>query len=382
MLRIALLSSNADKIKEIEYLLQDSEIFKLIHSGSPDIASGIVGRIRSYDPELILVDLQDWPLVGRWSKELPRQARRGVIIGFRHNCSREERLIFEDSGILDILPDPFSVSELEAAAYEGLHRVPAAAGSNILIFLPAKAGGGCSTVTLNTAAALASVGKKVVLLECDRRSGVLSILLNVENRLSLADALAAEELTPVLWQQHITEESGVHLLLANPARRGPLLSWIHYYRLLSFLQGRYDFILGDLPEVINEATAELVRSARDVFIVCEPEVPSLKLGTLRCGELETCGISAEKVHIIVNRWDRTRYSIAELEQVLGRSVFATLANDYKQVHHATVQARVVSENSKFAESCRLLAEKLNGTNGIHQEQSKFTLLRKLGRLAT
>ena len=296
MLHIALISSSLDRAKQIDYLLQQSEIFKLIYSGSPDVTGATMKKIRSHDPELILVDLQDWPDIGRLSKQLPRQTRTGVILGFGYDCHRQERLALEDSGIVDLLPDPFTISELEVAAYDGLHRSSAIAGANVLAFLPAKAGGGCSTVALNTAAALASGGKRVVLLECDRRSGILSILLNVENRLNLDDALTAEELTPVLWQQHIVEESGVHLLLANPGRRGPLLSWTHYFRLLSFLQEHYDFILADLPEVINEATAELVRSAREVFIVCVPEVPSLKLGTLRCNELKTRNLQKVAIH--------------------------------------------------------------------------------------
>src|SRR5262249_34099158 len=152
---------------------------------------------------------------------------------------------------------------------EALHKKRGIAHQDILAFLPAKAGGGCSTVALNTAAALSqTLSKTVALVEADRRSGVLSIMLNQQNRYGLAEALQnASELTPTEWNNYYIQVGGVDILLADPARRGSLPSWADYYKLLLFLQRQYNFLLFDLPEVINEATAEVVKSARAVFIV-------------------------------------------------------------------------------------------------------------------
>lgn len=102
---------------------------------------------------------------------------------------------------------------------------------NTIALLPANAGGGCSTVALNVAAALADRhAKKVLLIESDRRSGILSIMLDLKNRSGLSEALQqAGEMTPVEWQQHTVWVSGIHLLPANPARRGPLPTWAEYY---------------------------------------------------------------------------------------------------------------------------------------------------------
>ena len=88
--------------------------------------------------------------------------------------------------------------------YDGLHRDRPITNHNILAFLPAKAGGGCSTVALNTAGALVNhFGRKVLLVECDRRSGVLSIMLNLQTRLGLSDALQnVGTMTQLEWQQY------------------------------------------------------------------------------------------------------------------------------------------------------------------------------------
>jgi len=46
----------------------------------------------------------------------------------------------------------------------------------------------------------------------------------------------------------------------------PLPSWVNYYQMLLFAQKQYDFIVVDLPEVVNPATAELLSVAQRIFI--------------------------------------------------------------------------------------------------------------------
>ncbi|MGH9594298.1 MAG: AAA family ATPase, partial [Bryobacteraceae bacterium] len=304
-----------------------------------------------------------------------------AVVGFRSGWDRAEQLTFEEAGIRDLLRDPFNFAEMEAAAFEALHRDRPVLNQNILAFLPAKAGGGSSTVALNTAAALVrGQDKKVLLIESDRRSGVLSILLNLEDRAGLREALEhAGTMTTVEWQQTRAEVAGIHLLLASPGRRGPLPAWGDYYQLLFFLQKEYDFIVVDMPEVVNDATAEIVRSARGVFIVCEPELPSLKLARYRCAELESCGMSRDNIHIVVNRWERGRVDVKDVEAATGCPVFTTIPNDYNHVKNAVLQSRLVHSNSPFAKGCDTLARKLGGLPETVGGRLKLALLRSLGR---
>ena len=385
MLRLALLTPNVLAANMIEHLVNESGVFKLILKGAPIPSTQHIFRTLSvHEPEVILLDLKDWDSISHVAKELKKRKIGGVLVGFKSNWNRLEQLTFEEAGIVDLLRDPFTAAELEAVAYEGIHRDRPVGNQNILAFLPAKAGGGCSTVALNTAGALVnSLDKKVLLMESDTRSGVLSILLNLEDRVGLREALElAAEMTPVQWQQHCAEVSGVHVLLANPARRGPLPMWTDYYQLLFFLQKQYDYILVDLPEVINAATAEIVRTARGVLIVCEPELPSLKLAKQRCAELESCEISRDNIHIVVNRWEHTRITVEDVEKVVERPVFATVPNDYTHVKNAVLKSRLVSPNSPFAKGCAALARKLGGLPETRAERLKFALLQSLGRIAS
>jgi pilus assembly protein CpaE len=381
MLSLVVLTPNTAAAAAIERLVEGTGALKPVFKGPPEPMHSTMRAVRVHDPELVLLDVGDWQRVAPLAEQIRTGNIRAVIVGFAPNSTRSQQLDFEEAGIRDLLPYPFSCLELETVAYEALHREHPISNSNILAFLPAKAGGGCSTVTLNTAAALArSFDKKVLLVEADRRSGVLSILLDLQNRQGLSDALQrAGELTPLEWQQYCEQVFGIDVLPANPARRGPLPSWAHYYQLLRFLQEKYDFLFVDLPELVNEATAEVVKSARGIFIICTPEVPSLKMASQRSAELQECEIPRSKIHIVLNRWERGGFKMQDVEKTLEYPVFATLPNGYRDVRDAILESRLVSLDSAFAKGCQVFAQKLSGLPQASPERFIFSRLKGLWR---
>jgi Flp pilus assembly CpaE family ATPase len=133
----------------------------------------------------------------------------------------------------------------------------------------------------------------------------------------------------------------------------------------------------DLPEIINDATAEIARNAGKVFVVCTPELLSLKLASLRCQEAEAYGVPRERVDVIVTRWLRDRVSLGEVEKILGRPVYATLSNDYTEVRAAILESRLASPASALGKDCRTLAHRIAGTPEDVAQKPRVGLLRKL-----
>jgi pilus assembly protein CpaE len=291
---------------------------------------------------------------------------------------------FAAAGIADLLSQPFSSLDLEKTAYEALHRDHPVSNPNILAFLPAKAGGGCSVVTLNTAAAMANqLHQRVLVLEADRRSGPFALMLNLEPHRGLPQALKdAASMTSVAWQQQYVEAFGMHVLLAEPSHRGPHPVWSDYYQLLRFVQDKYDFVFVDLPELVNEASAEVVRCSRGVFLVCTPEVPSLHMARQRCAELEEYGVPGDRIHIILNRQERGGLPLDDIEKALGHAVFAALPNDYRHVRDAIVESRLVASDSAFGAGCRKLAQQVSGLPKSSRMDSTFGIFSQLRKLAS
>jgi len=395
MLSLALFTPDPDTAYVIDQLVAESNQFNIVIAETPIPPPGeLIVPLKRLDPEVILLDLSNWndrdrtagvknDVVGL-AQHIQASDLRGIVIGFRKPWNRLEQAEYEAAGIVDLLPLPFTALDLEKTAYEALHRDQPVSNPNILAFLPAKAGGGCSVVTLNTAATVANqLHQKVLLLEADRRSGALAIMLNLEPHRGLPQALQqAATMSSVAWQEQYVTACAMHILLAEPNHRGPNPVWADYYQLLRFVQKQYDFVFVDLPELVNEASAEVVRCARGVFVVATPELPSLHMARQRCAELEVYEVPRDRIHILLNRRERGSLPLADIEQALGRPVFATLPNDYKHVRDAILESRLVDPASPFGQSCLALARKVSGLPKSSRLDLTFGIMDKLRKIAS
>jgi pilus assembly protein CpaE len=363
MLSLALITRNAVAAQAIEQIIEETELFRLTIVLDP--SAPVQDSLRSLalsNPELILADLADWELIDRLSKAIVGAKLRACWVGFLPDWDLSQELAFATAGISHLLHEPFGPRDLGKAAFEAFHSNEPEVWPGLWAFLPSKAGGGCSTLVLNTAGALQQLAERdVLVVEADARSGSFSLLMNLSPRQPLNDALEfAAEMTALEWHRFCTKLGGVHILPADPAKRGRLPSWSDYYHLLRFLENRFNNILVDLPEVVNEATAEVVRRAEHVFVVCTPELPSLKMTDIRCQDLLSRGVPRDRIKLIVTRFKRDELSLRDIEKNLGWPVYATLANDYRSVRSSILESRFVSGESPFGKDCRTLAQMLSG----------------------
>ena len=361
MIRLAILRPPDTTADAIPLLAGDTGAFEVVYLDSNlDPAKSLPRDLSMAGPEVIVLDVDDWKSASVLLGHMLKATRNAAVVGFRSMWTPEEQAEMEAAGVTVLLSRPFSAAQLEVAAREALHKRRPVKHPNILAFLPSKAGSGCSTVVLNTAAVLANeMGKKVLLIEADRRSGVMSIVLNVEDRGGLPAILAEPgRLTPVAWHQHLVSIGKLDMLLANPLRPGPQPTWATYFQILDFAQSLYDFILVDLPELINPATTEVACAARNVFIVCEPELASLKLVSVRRAELEAVGVGTGKMCVLGNRWEGRRLTKEALEKTAQVPMYAAMPNDYLQVKNAAMESRLVSRDSSFGKGCAELARSI------------------------
>lgn len=202
-----------------------------------------------------------------------------------------------------VLPMSCSVEELREgivaafASCDGQNQAP------IFAFQPAKAGSGATTTALYAGHILATLaGKRVLMLECDLHAGPISMLYNRQPAYSIIEALHdSHNLTDENWDAMVLR-AGALDVLASVSRWGvrQVSAW-GYQRLLSFVRSRYDLVIADLPEVVNDATEAVARAARTVFIVTTPSAPSLHLANRRHHALEKRGVASSKVRYVVNR---------------------------------------------------------------------------------
>ena len=330
----------------------------------------VARTINTHRPDVALLEMtnleRDLPLaaaIHRNSPDLPVVALVGTDVQFQ--LSRNP-----GPDLTSLAVWPFGVLDLERAISGAMHKMHGRIHENLIAFLPGKAGSGASTVALQTAGVLAQEMKqRVLVLDADLHSGLLAAMLNIEPKVSIRETLAAAPVMDSMnWQRHITSVGGIDFLLANPAVKEPVPHWTHYYQLLRFASPKYDFILADLPEVINPATAELVRRARAIYVVSTPEFASLKLSKQRCSELTNWGADPARIFALLNREHKDDLGARDAEKILGCTVAQGFPNDYKTVQRAVKKASFIDTRtnlgSAFIEFSKMLL-------GVEVEKKSF-----------
>lgn len=363
MLSLALFTRNRLTAQAIEQLVAESDLFHLAVKLDPYAPVPETLRLLSVrDPEVILADLADWEQIEPILYSAKRAKIRVRWIGFAPDWNSSHQAALVEAGIASLVREPFGPADLEKAAHAALHAGETEARPGLWAFLPSKAGGGCSTLVLNTAGALQKMSQRdVLVIEADARSGSFSILMDFGPPRPIHEALEnAAEMTALEWQKFQVTLGGVHILPADPSKSGHRPSWTDYYHLLHFLENRYSQILVDLPELVNDATAEVVCRAETVFVVCTPEVPSLRMADHRCRDLLARGVPRERIRLLLTRWKRDDVPVKDVEKNVGWPVYVTLSNDYRAVSSSILEKRLVSPDSAFGKDCRALAQMLSG----------------------
>jgi pilus assembly protein CpaE len=348
-------------------------------------ASELSRILNTFAPDLAFLDLGDWSSALAAAQDIRTLAPSTAIIGFGGGWDPQSEAQCVHAGITELLVSPATLKKFQDCVDHAIHKMRATVQQNLLAFLPAKAGSGCTTIALNLAGSLADIasidspGQKVLLIEGDLHSGVVSVLLGKHHHYSVLDALEdADRLDSSEWSKFVLKTHGIDVLLSNRSRKPVLPLWSHYHQLLDFAVSRYDQILVDLPEVVNDATVEIVRRAKWVFVVCTPETPSLALAPQRCQELRNRGIPADKIRIIVNRWHRGESTASEVESLVRYPVSSVFGNDYATVSSSAKAHEFVNRDTKLGKSFAIFARMLSGVQGPPATATKLGFLKSLG----
>jgi pilus assembly protein CpaE len=317
--------------------------------------------LNAIQPDLVFLDLSEWEIALEAAAYIQQAAPHTATVGFGAGWDAGQEQQCAAAGLSALLVSPVTLPRFQESVERAIQKVRGGVLENLVAFLPAKAGSGATTLALNTAGYLAAAGRKVLLIDADLNSGVIALLLDHKHGYTLRDALAeSQTLDFSSWSRFVTRKLGVDLLLSEHKRRLPLPSWASYHHLLDFAAPRYDHVLVDLPEVINDATVEIVRRAKQVFVVCTPELASLALAPQRCEELTGRAIPAEKVELLVNRRHPGEIKGADIESMIGHRVAAIFGNDYPAVADAANAAGLVHRDTPLGASLAAFARKLSG----------------------
>jgi len=164
--------------------------------------------------------------------------------------------------------DPFSIT---TEAYRMLRTTILVAQAETppktLLFTSGMHGEGKTVTAVNTAAVLAQMGVRVLVIDADLRCSACHTVLGIENRAGLAEVLAGRWVPSDVIRPTVSESLFVLSSGSVPINPAELVGSKQMRAVLASLQEQYDYILIDSPPVMLASDAMLLSTMVDGVVL-------------------------------------------------------------------------------------------------------------------
>lgn len=141
------------------------------------------------------------------------------------------------------------------------------ARNNIIMLTGPTSGIGKSFVSANCAAVMAAGEKKVLLIDADFRNGCLHRYFGVGRENGLYDYIVGEARADKIVQRSVMSNLDFIATGAPPADAGEFLHRLDFSALLESLNARYDFVVVDLPSLLEVADVLTIGGQADAMFL-------------------------------------------------------------------------------------------------------------------
>jgi pilus assembly protein CpaE len=205
------------------------------------------------------------------------------------------------------------------------------------VFFGAKGGAGTTTVAVNCAVELARLTKRSTLIaDLKPCFGEVALFLGVRPRYTILDAIEnLHRLDKDFLRELVAKhKSGLEILAGSEQHDRPGSADSGAIEELFRVLGRnHDFIVVDAGNSINSCTIAALYAADTIFIVANPDVPSVRNAQRLVDRIRQIGVGGERVRVLLNR-SSDQGVIAPKQTALGYSVHHSFPSDYKTVSTA------------------------------------------------
>jgi pilus assembly protein CpaE len=282
------------------------------------------------------------------------------------------------AGVADVIALPGDEDQLSEAverAAEGLQLAPAAPTPGQEVSAPTergrvstvfstKGGTGKSVVATNLAVVLARTSEKpVVLLDADLQFGDVAVMMKLQPRHTIVDAVANIDRLDVQFLKSLLirhERSGV-LVLPAPLEPGfaDQVSGPDMAKIIDMLSTFAGLVVIDTPSHFNEVNLAVLERSDDIVLVAGMDIPAIKNVKIGLQVLRLLDMPVSRVKLLLNRANaKVKLDIGEVEKTLQLKADVLLASDILIPQSVNKGNPAVLENPKstVAKSIEQLAE--------------------------
>jgi pilus assembly protein CpaE len=208
-----------------------------------------------------------------------------------------------------------------------------------LVFFGAKGGAGTTTMAVNCGVEIARLSKRPTLI-VDLKAGLgeCALFLGVKPRYSVLDAIDnLQRLDREFLKELIVKhKSGLELLAGSDHFDRPgVADAAAVEELCRLLTRQYEYVVVDAGSQINSCTSAALYAADRMFLVANPDVPSLRNAQRLLERIRDLGAAGERIRLLLNRAaDPYPIPPKQIEAALGQPIDHTFPSDYKTVSAA------------------------------------------------
>ena len=260
----------------------------------------------------------------------------------------EERISFLEAGADDVVARPFDAREVEARVEALLLRfqrskdmAPVVSPDGLTLARPRRSvavyspKGGVGTTTIATNVAVVAAQRKAdraILVDLDLQFGGVATHLNLEPKLTIADAIrdeAAMREPELLRTYTVRHDSGLHVLAAPISpETSELITPDHVSHILGTLLESYDSVVVDAGSTLDERVLRIFEIAETILLPVHPEMAALKAMHGLLDYLnETGSIGGKSTFVLNNMFAREILKPRDIESALGSRITTDLPYD-------------------------------------------------------
>jgi len=208
-----------------------------------------------------------------------------------------------------------------------------------LVFFGAKGGSGTTTLAVNCGVEVARASRRsTVIVDLKPGLGEVALFLGIKPRYTVIDAI--DNLHRIdrefLRELVVKHKSGLEILAGSELFDRPGASDAGgIEELFRLLARQYEYIIVDAGNQINACAVSAIYTADRMFLVANPDVPSVRNAQKLLERVRELGASGDRVRLLMNRAAEP-FPIApkQIESALGHPVHHTFPSDYRTVSAA------------------------------------------------
>ena len=208
-----------------------------------------------------------------------------------------------------------------------------------LVFFGAKGGAGTTTIAVNTAVELVRLTKRsTIIVDLKPGLGEVGLFLGIRPRFTILDAI--DNLHRLdrefLKELVMTHKSGLDVLAGTDQFDRPGAADAGAIEeLFRLLARQYECILVDAGSQINSCSAAALYAADQMFLIANPDVPSVRNAQRLLDRVRQLGACGERVRFLMNRAaEPLPIPAKQIENAVGHPIHHMFPSDYKTVSTA------------------------------------------------